>query len=654
VILAITLVALLTVAGGDAATTHGAAFPVDSTSDAVDANPGDGACATVASTCTLRAAIQEANALPGPDTITLPAGTYALTIPGRAEDAAATGDLDITDDVVITGAGRDATVIDGGGLDRVFHSRLFFHSELSVEISALTIRNGDAQFALGAGSSAASGGGVHNGDGVNLKISDAAILDNHATSFGGGIYNGASILGTSLTLDKVTVAENAVGGPTTPGATTGGEGGGISGGGQTTLIDSSIVNNSAENGSVGGIAAGGKLNLIRTTVSDNAAGAVAGGIGTRSGYYTIDGSTISRNKVGSGAGGIGGGGTLTVANSTIADNEAAFGEGGGVRYIGGAEGVVDLRIMGSAITGNIAAFEGGGIYTWTAAMVSITNSTISGNTAGAAGPDFEDRALGGGIFVLVGDVELQNATVANNAAPAGGGVHNNAGNGTNGSLRLGNSLIAQNQGSNCVGEIVSSGHNLEDATSCGLSASGDISGVPARLAPLADNGGSTQTHALLQDSPAIDGGANAGCPALDQRKYHRPTDGDGNGTAFCDIGAYEAHGQQFDAVFGDTHCDGAITTVDALKTLLSVTGKAGSACGPNSVGPVAGDPVLLHFWSVFGWGDVNCDGGVDAVDALALMRHVSGLPPLKQVEPCPEIATPVPLGVEPPGKWRSR
>src|SRR5437867_13154215 len=107
---------LLAVAPAAAAT-----FTVnDDTQDAVDAAPGDGSCATAGATCTLRAAIQEANAHAGADTIMVPAGTYLLTIAGQGEDIAATGDLDITDDVTITGAGADNTILDGNGIDRIF------------------------------------------------------------------------------------------------------------------------------------------------------------------------------------------------------------------------------------------------------------------------------------------------------------------------------------------------------------------------------------------------------------------------------------------------------------------------------------------------------------------------------------------------------
>src|SRR5439155_10912015 len=104
--LVVTVVALT---GWAFARAEAATFTVDCTMDDVDAAPGDGICATATGECTLRAAIQETNALPGPDSITLPAGTYTLTIPGTGEDIAATGDLDVTDDLDIRGAHVTAT-----------------------------------------------------------------------------------------------------------------------------------------------------------------------------------------------------------------------------------------------------------------------------------------------------------------------------------------------------------------------------------------------------------------------------------------------------------------------------------------------------------------------------------------------------------------
>src|SRR5918992_2268269 len=89
-------------------------FTVDSTADRVDTNIGNGECRTSVGTCTLRAAIQEANALSGHDTIEVAAGVYELGIPTVNDDLPSTGDFDITDTVTITGESAAATIVDGG------------------------------------------------------------------------------------------------------------------------------------------------------------------------------------------------------------------------------------------------------------------------------------------------------------------------------------------------------------------------------------------------------------------------------------------------------------------------------------------------------------------------------------------------------------
>src|SRR4029079_11528483 len=86
------------------------AFVVDSAAADVDADPGDAVCATAAGECTLRAAIQEANALAGDDEIVLPAGGLSLSW-GTDEDACVDGDLDVTSDIAITGAPTSITSV---------------------------------------------------------------------------------------------------------------------------------------------------------------------------------------------------------------------------------------------------------------------------------------------------------------------------------------------------------------------------------------------------------------------------------------------------------------------------------------------------------------------------------------------------------------
>jgi len=150
-----------------------AAFTVTKTADTADG--------TCDSDCSLREAIIAANAAAGADTITLPAGTYTLSIAGTDEDAAATGDLDVTDDLTITGAGAASTIVEacdssGGpcsGIDRVFEIW-----SATVEISGVTIRNGDA------GTDA--GGGISNFG--ELVLNESTVTANTSTTnCGGGI-----------------------------------------------------------------------------------------------------------------------------------------------------------------------------------------------------------------------------------------------------------------------------------------------------------------------------------------------------------------------------------------------------------------------------------------------------------------------------------
>src|SRR4051794_8181458 len=108
---------LVVIGSGAATVAHAPTFALDSRADAVDTTPGDGICATAALPsegvrCTLRAAIQEANALAGADLISLPPGTYLITLLGNADDAGVTGDLDVTSEITIVGAGRSASIID--------------------------------------------------------------------------------------------------------------------------------------------------------------------------------------------------------------------------------------------------------------------------------------------------------------------------------------------------------------------------------------------------------------------------------------------------------------------------------------------------------------------------------------------------------------
>ena len=188
-----------------------------------------------------------------------------------------------------------------------------------------------------------------------------------------------------------------------------------------------------------------------------------------------------------------------------------------------------LTLTNSTVSGNSAG-SGGGIYNSSAGYATITNSTVSENDA-----YYDGAAYYGGIGGSIsnrGDLSLTNSTVSGNTADDLGGGITNIGN-----VYLDNAIVAANSaplGANCSNGLNSLGNNLTDDTSCGLTEPTDLVVADAMLGPLQDNGGPTETHDLLPGSPAIDAGSvDCPPPATDQRGVSRPQGTD------CDIGAVE-------------------------------------------------------------------------------------------------------------------
>ncbi len=637
--------------GSKPAGVHAATFLVNGATDEVDASPGDGACATAGDVCTLRAAVQEANETPGRDTITVPAGTYTLTIAGDHEDAAAQDDLDILEDLTINGAGQATTFVDGGGFTRIFD---IIPTDVDVDISGLTVRNGMAP---------TIGGGIDNH--ANLTLTDVTITGNTGPK-GGGISNRGD-----LTLTRVTLNGNT--------APSGGGGLWIEPEGSAAIHESSLQSNQATGGfsDGGGILNEGALTVISSTLTGNSSSGDGGAIAS-SGTLFLSGSTIDGNTSGGyGAVNIDGEGSAEIAATTFSDNERGgmellttgpvsiadstfagnFGSNGGAISV---ENDGPLTIRDTTMTGNTAGNLGGAIFQDDTVAMTIERVTFSGNSAGRGGviaildegpTTLTNVTMSGNSATQQGGAiwrgwaapfTVINSTIVNNDSPTGGGIYAEE----TEPFTLKNTIIANNTDANCAfdlgGKTTSQGHNLSSDNTCKLNASSDLKNTDPKLAPLADNGGPTQTHALLLDSPAIDAGDGNGCPDEDQRGGPRPVDGpDDDSDPECDIGAYE-----FGAIVatptpsptpepqllqGDADCNNVVNSVDSLKVLRYVA-QLSVAQGPDC--PLIGAEVASFF------GDVDCSGAVNSVDALKILRFVAQLS-VAQTEPCPNIGDPL-------------
>jgi CSLREA domain-containing protein len=249
------------------ATGRAATFAVDSTADQLDAMPGDGTCATSGGDCTLRGAIQEANALAGPDEITVPAGTFVLVRNGtEGADAAAEGDLDVEEALTLTGAGPADTIVDGNDEMRVFDVAA------DATISGLTVRNGQG---------GSDGGGFLVTGGVSLTLRDAHVTGNQAVH-GGGISVFDS--GTTVLVERASLAGNT---------------GSTSGGALESDFGDLTLRNVTVSGNVSGqadVVSGGTLALEHVTVRDDVIG---GTTSVPAGDVTVDRSILDAGAAGS-------------------------------------------------------------------------------------------------------------------------------------------------------------------------------------------------------------------------------------------------------------------------------------------------------------------------------------------------------------------
>jgi hypothetical protein len=493
-------------------------FNVNSEVDAVDANPGDGVCATADSDCTLRAAIEETNVLAGADTINLPAGTYLLTLPGANPDPFVVENfLYITGDLNLIGAGKGTTIIDGG------------YTGDGTEFPANGLYNVLAV------------GGAFTP--ITVKVSDVTITQ-------GSVYgvdvNGADY-GVELTLERCTISKNGLFPypfPDLSFAPPRGHGIAVSLA-ALTLIDSTVSSNRGANGA--GIYIDRSIVTLRnTTVNGNTATAlIPNGIPDPNGVGGITGADIFNESPS----------TIMLINSTVSGNhvDTNGSGGGGIANLGGEMMLINSTVSNNTVNGVGFQFGGqlavgGGIVNSWAGSLTVVNSTVSRNLVNSHTGELGGGAsYGGGIFNFrSATLHLHNATITANTVtsfspspeiPPGIGIGGGVVNGIEGSdvflpgtVTVQNSIIAGNS-------ALTSNNDYSgplDFHSFSL-----IGGNPL-LGPLANNGGLTQTHALKVGSPALDAGDPAGCRdeqgnvlATDQRGASRPFG------PRCDIGAFE-------------------------------------------------------------------------------------------------------------------
>jgi len=392
------------------------------------------------------------------------------------------------------------------------------------------------------------GGGVYAYSGS--VIADSAISHNTSAAEGGGIYAnyGGVWLSNSYIEHNQTLYDN---------------GGGLYVGDSGIVQGSTIAGNSSATGNGGGLFTEDSTLLIRDTKFYSNTANSGGGLANDNGAILLFNGDVRWNTATTtdtsgieGGGGIHAGdvGVLLV-NTTVGDNQSAS-FGGGILA---ASAPVDIHR--SAIAHN-TAITGGGLYN-NAAPVSLLNSTLSGNEADAGAGSY--NSAGAGFYVHYSTI------AANSATGNGGGVYNL------GTVVIENSILAGNSANgsavdasaDCLATapFAFAGYSLfGSGTGCAATGVGDITVDPtvvwtAVFNPLADNGGDTETHALLNGSPAIDAG-NPAYPVL-------ADDYDQRGMGFArvvngrlDIGAYEAGTYMLTAAVDGTG-DGTVTSSPA-------------------------------------------------------------------------------------------
>jgi hypothetical protein len=437
-------------------------------------------------TGSLRQAVLDANATPGADTI-----TFSPTINGQTI-ALATALPPITDTLTITGPGPNGITVTGNNAVSLFT----INAGVAATISGLTLTGGKA---------AADGGALLNANGI-VTLDNDILQNNTAAGAGGAVANeGAN---AQLTVTNSTFRANSA-------ATSGGALFSTTAGARLTITNSAFSSNTAQEG--GAIRAG------TGTTSTNTGAAITGNSGATNG----DGAGI-RND-----------GTMTISATTVALNTGlGVFDGGGIRNDG------SLALTNSAVYGNLSQGTGGGIFS-AGTLLTISNSTVANNTA-LAGIGGGGISVNAGSLALLNDTVTDNVDASQAATNAGGVSFTGAGTFTLNNTIVAQNFAtgAAPQPQDIRGTVASGVNNLIgiDTGLVGLvnGANGNqvgtvVAPLDPKLGPPQDNGGPTFSRKPLLGGPVINAGNNAAAATLttDQRGFLRIVGGT------VDIGAVE-------------------------------------------------------------------------------------------------------------------
>jgi hypothetical protein len=452
-----------------------------------------------------------------------------------------TGLVSTVDNLALVGPGASALAIDGNDAVRVIEHQGYD----MLTIQGLTLRNGSYVY---------SGPGIYGGlapgacvlSRGSVTLTDSALdhcsasgwsVSGAAVNTGGALYmNGSSITGTVATADATEISATVYGGAVYSKAAY------LS---NSTIAGGTITATSTQ--AFSGFLGGGVFGFYGVVMDSSRV----------SGFTThVAGAKISYAK----GGGVASPNTVILTGSTVSDNTVygtpGIGPSGAYTYISAIGGggvyvmtiprstIVASSISNTTISNNRALCDGacgeftvgggGAIGSWSPKIFEIANTTLSGNTS---------DVRGGGLYLRnLGAVALVNSTITNNTAPDGSGIADTAAQ-AGYPFAIESSLVAGNHvPDGASSEEIVTVHDIAGShdfiASANVPLPGDTIGGDPMLGPLADNGGPTQTHALLAGSPAIDAGSNVASLDTDQRggdfvRVFGPA---------ADIGAFEAQG----------------------------------------------------------------------------------------------------------------